>query len=278
MPEQFVNPSPNMSAGSLICFDFPCAGVGAGVEEPPQEAGTDKYCAFSADHLIYGNVNLKAPGIEELYGALGNPVKEQGHPFMREYSREGDPEFEQEDPTKGVHGPLFHDQVLDIDRGIQVNHTGRLSGGFAEFFASKPFFSSVVVSAVSVAPVRAGTQSIRLRKFVNWLEPQPEEPNRWYWRRAIQNNELMFTADVRIPDPTSIVQPDGSAASFEAEAVYKLVFQWKFWKYTGDPAYPSNPPDPEDDASNCNRLGISGFDEAMAFEVVQATHELGGSD
>ncbi len=243
---------------------------GLGVEQPHTAPGIPGYVAYCAEHRVFGNVNLHPPGIEALYGPLGNPRLEQGHPFMREY----DP-LEQEDPTKGLYGDVHHDQVLDIDRGIQINHTGRLSGSFVEFIASKPFFSSVIASAVCVQPVTASTQSIRLKKFVNWLEPGTEQPNTWFWRPTTTTFELLYTGDVRVDDPTQI--PD-SPVSFEPEAVYKLVLQWKFWKYMGGPPYPNDPPDPDASDSNCKRLGISGFDEAMAFEVVRETHELGGED
>ncbi len=270
MPEQFVNPSYFMQAGSLISFDFPCKDYdparSIGVEQPSTEVGSDTYVAFSDPisgpdpHRVWGNVNLRGPVTEALYGKLGNPAREQGHPFMKEY----DP-AEQEDPTEGEHGDVYHDQIVDIDRGIQINHTGRLSGDFSTVLASKPFFSTIIVSAVAVAPVVATTASIRLESFKNWLEPEEEAPNVWYWRRGNPNTqELMFTSDARLgPDP----------AIFEPEAVYKLVFSWKFWKYTGAVS-PDVPPDPEGGGSDFIRLGISGFDEAIAFEVSSQTHEI----
>jgi hypothetical protein len=258
MPEQFVNPPHNMEAGSLISFDFPCVDMppsGIGVEQPSQAVGSDTYVAYCDDHRIFGNVNLKAPAIERLYGKLGNPKREQGHPFMKEYD-----DTEPEDPTANVH----HDQIVDIDRGIQINHTGRLSGDFSPYFASKPFFSTITISAVAVAPVTPSTASIQLQSFKNWLEPQAEGPNVWYWRKGDPSTEeLMFTSDVRIADPQTL--------GFEAEALYKLVYRWKFWKYTATP-YPDTPPDPQ--AGDVIRLGISGFDEAIAFEVSGETHVL----
>jgi hypothetical protein len=252
-----------MEAGSLISFDFPCADMPPrqiGVEQPSPAVGSDTYVAYSdpADHQVWGNVNLRGPVTEALYGQLGNPEREQGHPFIKEY----DPE--QEDPTLGHHGEVYHDQIVDIDRGIQINHTGRLSGDFSTVFASKPFFTTIIVSAVAVAPVVAATASIRLASFNNWLAPEAEAPNVWYWRKGDPNtHELMFTSDVRLG-------PDSS--NFEAEAVYKLVFGWKFWKYTGAVA-PDDPPDPEV-GGDFIRLGISGFDEAIAFEVSSQTYEL----
>jgi len=264
MPEQFVNPSPFMEAGSIICFDFPCKDIprGIGVEQPSPAAGSDTYVAYSSgDHRVWGNLNLRAPGIELLYGRLGKPKRQQGHPFIKEF----DP-GEQEDPTAGEYGDVFLDQIVDIDRGVQINHTGRLSGDFSPFFASKPFYSTILVSAVPVDPVDAGSASIRLTSFIKWLEPMPEAPNVWYWRKSDPNTqELMFTSDVRLgPDP----------AIFKAEVVYKLVLRWKFWKYTGPAPYPANPPNPEDPASKCIGLNIRGFDDAITFEVSSPTHEL----
>lgn len=264
MPAQFVNPVPQMKAGSILCFDFPCADLqrpDISIEQPSPIVGSDTYVAFSdpADHRVWGNVNLRSPAPEALYGRLGNPAREQGHPFMKEY----DPE--QEDPTEGEFGDVYHDQIVDIDRGIQINHTGRLSGDFATFFASKPFFSTILVSAVAVAPVQPATASIQLGNFKNWLTPMGEAPNVWYWRMGTRDGELMFTADVRLA-PGQVI--------FEPEAVYKLVFRWKFWKYTGADPAPDTPPDPAGGGRDFVRLGISGFDEAIAFEVSSATEEL----
>jgi hypothetical protein len=261
MPVQFVNPVPHMEAGSILCFDFPCGDPqrpDISIEQPSFRVGSDTYVAYSdpADHRVWGNVNLRSPATEALYGKLGRPAREQGHPFLKEFDL-----AEQEDPASEV----FHDQIVDIDRGIQINHTGRLSGDFATFFASKPFFSTILVSAVAVAPVQPATASIQLENFINWLTPMGEAPNVWYWRMGIRDRELMFTADVRLA-PGQVI--------FEPEAVYKLVFRWKFWKYTGADPAPDTPPDPAGGGTDFARLGISGFDEAIAFEVSSPTHEL----
>lgn len=254
MPDQFVNPSPNLPLSHFIAFDFPCEEIGEGVIQ----AGS--YSAVNT----FGNVNLKAPGIEQLYGTLGNPPREQGHPFMKQYAGAlGGKDLEAKDP--GL--PTFHDQVLDIDRGIQIDHTGRLSGSFVEFLASKPFFSVVKVSAVPHAPVVASSQSIPLATFTRWLEPAANGPNVWFWRAGSSSQELLFTLHIRIDDLSQI--PGG--ASFQPEAVYKLVVQWKFWKYTGQPPYPGTPPD---DPQFRTRLPLSGFDEAMSFEVISATKNM----
>jgi hypothetical protein len=254
MSQQFVNPAPSMTAQKVLFFDFPCVSAGHGVEQPPAAVGSGGYCAYTTESVkTCGNVNLRAPGIEQLYGLLGSPPREQGHPFIKEL----DP-LQPADPTQGI----FHDQSLDIDRGFQTDHTGRLSGDFVELLASKPFFSSVVVYATCVSPVEPTTSSIQLNRFMNWLEPRPEAPNVWYWRTA-GNNELLFTAHSVINDPSNI-----NGASLQPEANYKLIYQWKFWKYIGSLPYPETPPDPVANRDQCERMGISGFDEAMAFEVI----------
>lgn len=251
MPEQFVNPSPNLKVEGFLFFDFPCERPGEGVAEAPLSAGSGRYSAVGC----FGNVNLDAPVTEALYGPLGNPRLEQGHPFMKEYDPRGAVPRESEDP-------VAHDQVVDIDRGIQIDHTGRLSGSFVDAIASKPYFSLVIISAVSVAPVATTTASIPLGTFRTWLEPQREGPNVWFRRSGTTTNELLFSAHVMIDSPQRM--------RFIPEAVYKLVYQWKFYKYTDVP-YPDEVPVP---GRNTERLGISGFDEAIAFEVIGQTEDL----
>ena len=253
MPEQFVNPLPSMQVSGLISFDFPCIDPPTGsiyVEQPSPAVNSNTYVAFSSNNKPFGNVNLRRPAIEELYGLLGNPPRQQGHPFMKEW----DP-LEPEDPTAGVH----HDQILDIDRGFQINFTGRLSGSFIQWMVGRPAFSTIEVSAVAMTPVAAFTPSISLVRHSNWLDPQAEAPNVWYWRMGVQDKELMFTSHVR----------DQANRFFQAETMYKLVYQWKFWKYTGAAPYPANPPAAP--GAGVARLGVSGFDEAISFEVSSAT-------
>ena len=259
MPEQFVNPSPNLRVTDWLFFDFPCEGT------PP----VDSKSTYKAPGSYIGpNVNLTPPAIEQIYGQLGSPKKEQGHPFIREYWGP-----EPEDPKeKGLVGGV--DQVLDIDRGIRTNHTARLSGGFVRFIAGKPFFSSVKVSAVAVASVTAATASINLGTVTVWLTPNTPGPNVWFWHENDSaTNELLFTRDVIIRPPLGQYEsPPG--VGFTAESVYKLVYQWKFWRYAG-PVAPATPPsNPESDPKNCERMPMSGFDESIAFEVISKTVSL----
>lgn len=259
MPEQFVNPSPRMRVQGFLSFDFPCEFAGEGVAQAPPRPATGSYSAVGC----FGNVNLEAPVTETLYGKLGTPELEQGHPFMKEYDPRGITPVEPGDPTFSTGGvPVGHDQVVDIDRGIQIDHTGRLSGSFVDAIASKPYFSQVIVSAVSVAPVVAATASIPLETFTNWLEPEPEAPRVWFWRLGNPaTNELLFSAHVRIADPYG--------QGLRPENVYKLVYQWKFYKFIGS-SYPDTPPA---NIGRSQRMPISGFDEAIAFEVIGATTE-----
>jgi hypothetical protein len=252
MTQQFVNPSPNMNVQGFLFFDFPSSLPSIGVSQAPPAAGSGAYSAVGC----FGNVNLRAPVTEALYGPLGNPPLEQGHPFMKESIAEP------EDPTVGLGGQVNHDQIVDIDHAFQLDHTGRLSGSFVDAIASKPYFSTVIVSAVAVAPVVAATASIPLAKYTEWLEPRAENRNVWFFRQGTTTSELLFSAHVRIDDPRR--------AGFIEESVYKLVYQWKFWKYTRTP-FPDDPPDP---IRNSERLGISGFDEAITFEVIGKTEDL----
>jgi hypothetical protein len=263
MTTLFVNPAPDQTIERYLGFDFPCSQIGVGVEQPPSAPGTTGYCPFvnPATGLppAYGNVNLRSPGIESLYGRLGTPRREQGHPFIKESPNEP------EDPPAR---PVGYDLIVDIDHGIQINHTARLSGSFVDLLASKPFLSTVIATAT---PTDSNGHSVRLGKFVNWLEPQAEGPNVWFWRNpGASTSELLFTAHIYIPNPTRI-QVDGAVNSLTAEAIYKLVFQWKFYKWVGNAPAPVDPPDPETTPNATQRMGISGFDEATSFEVIRKT-------
>jgi hypothetical protein len=261
MPEQFVNPSPKLGISGFLFFDFPCEEKSEGVAQ----VGVETYSAAGT----FGNVNLTTPGIEQPYGKLGNPPRDQGHPFIKEYAASSGAVEEAEDSNYvAMEGIIHHDLVIDIDRGIQINHTGRLSGSFVEFVASKPYMSEVKVSAVSVTPSESGSASIQLATFINWLEPQKNAPNVWFWKDdPCLTRELLFTAHLRIDDLTQI----SAGVGFKPEAVYKLVFQWMFWKFTGPPPYSDEPPE---DRELLMRAPISGFDEAIVFEVKSASRDL----
>jgi hypothetical protein len=214
----FVNPLPDLRVRHLLQFDYPAD--------------------YHAPRCL-PNINVEAPGAEAIYGLLGTPPKEQGHPCIREQRPEA------EDPRIRP----YQDQVLDIDRPIQINHTGRLSGSFVKYIAHDPYFSVVKIYVDPVAP--AGSPPIRLSQNQEKLKPQAQAPNVWYWNDPATRNELLYTAHVVIQNPR--------AAGLRPEQVYKLVCKWEFWDESGQ---------------RRERMPISGFNEAVAFEVIAATENM----
>ena len=252
MPEQFVNPSPNMNVQGLLCFDFPCEG-----SEAIDIASTYRNTNPAKESLP--NFNLAATGTERLYGAgggLGSPKKEQGHPYISEKEIGAAP------PYGEVEDPSHVDQIVDADRGMFLCHTGRLSGGFVPSLAGTPNFSIVKVTAVAVSPVPDPNKSIILDPGTKvWLTPKAMAANVWFWKPGTTTNELIYSAHYEIDQALSALQ-------FVPEAIYKLVFHWEFWRVkTGLPT-PSNPPNTGPDT---DRLPISGFDESIAFQVSTGT-------
>lgn len=232
MPEQFVNPSPLLQVRHYISFDFPALG-GNTIAAPSD------YCATGT----LPNVNLEATVTERVYGLLGNPPREQGHPLIKESPGE-------------IEDPSPVDQVLDIDQGMAVYHTGRLSGSLVPFLACDQFCSKVVVTALAVAPHRIHENSIQMNSIVRTLEAQPSGANVWFWRNNDPNTkELLFTAT------TLLNAQQAQQIGFRREQVYKLVFQWQFWQC-------------DKQKNLTKRMPISGFDESIAFEVISATEAL----
>jgi hypothetical protein len=247
MPEQFLNPSPSTPITRLLFFDFPCDGSTA----------VNTASTYRANGCP-PNYNLAATGVEQLYGLLGSPGKEQGHPYMREAASSG-AGGEAEDPTEV-------DQIVDMDRGMEICHTGRLSGSLVPLIASKPQYSIVKITAVSVSLVGPTTQSIQIQPGIaTWLEPGTNTQNTWFYRMSggVRQDELLYSARRLIT--TAI-----SGLGFTAETVYKLVYHWEFWKDTGDPPYPDVP----NTSRPRERLPISGFDESIAFQVITRTGPL----
>ena len=224
MPMQsFVNPLPNLRVSHFLQFDFPVA-----------------QRLYSAPWPCLPNANLEPPGTEYLYGKLGTPKQEQGHPCLREL-----PFPEGEDPG----WPYYHDQVLDLDRGISFNHTGRLSGSFVKYLAHDQYQSIVKMSA---HPVTSGGSVINIDSTQKPLTPAAAGPNVWFWKDEKARNELIYTAHINL-------DPDEVAAKFKPENVYKLVCRWEFWDYS---------------TRERARMPISGFDEAVAFEVIHRTDNM----
>src|SRR5262245_36480967 len=216
----FVNPLPGLKASHLLQFDFP-----------------SDYRAPDT----YPNINIEAPGIEQMYGKLGTPAKEQGHPSLCEQSP-----VEAEDPNTYP----FQDQVVDIDRCVVVHHTARLSGSFARFLASENYQSIVRLDA---QPITSGGALIRLTGatgIVATLRPQTPAKNVWFWQNPTTREELIFTANIEF-NPRRV--------GLQAENVYKLIARWEFYDRSITPA---------------ERMPISGFDETVAFEVIARTANL----
>lgn len=215
----FVNPVPGLKASHFLAFDFPVDGR--------------KYCASGT----FPNINLYAPGIEQLYGQLGNPARQQGNPCMFETA----PEVE--DP----HVAPLQDQIIDIDREVSIYHTGRLSGSFVPFIANNLFQSTVRIDAIQN---QDGT-SVNLDTIVRDLTPGANAANSWFWlSNAVPGGrpELLFTACTTFhPRRKGLV----------AGELYKLNIRWEF-RYLGFPQGPV-------------RTGISGFDETVAFQVSEPT-------
>ena len=212
-----INPLPNLKVSHLLLFDYP------------------------ADYHAKGtlpNINIEPPGIEQMYGKLGTPAKEQGHPLIKEAKPEA------EDPAVRP----FQDQTLDIDRKVLINHTGRLSGSFVRYIANDKCASIVKLYATPVAPATGISLPIDEQKQP--LTPQTDAANVWYWRNATDRNELLYTVQAEFKPKDK---------GFKPEVVYTLVSKWEFWDYSGDRA---------------ERMPISGFDEGVTFEIISATQNL----
>jgi hypothetical protein len=218
MPDQFVNPSPNTPLKHVLAFDFP--------------AHKDLYRAKNC----LANINIDAPAIEQMYGLLGTPGREQGHPCIREFALGEQVPVEAEDPNVFP----YQDQVVDIERGIEINFTGRLSGSFAKYLANDKFYSRVRMFAHPLAPAEGNPVEI-YDKTVS-LDPAAEGPNVWFWLGPAKL-ELLYTAHARI----------NAVSYLKSEQIYKLIAKWEFY---------------EKDGKKLNRMPISGFDEAVTFEVI----------
>jgi hypothetical protein len=232
MPEMFVNPLPGVKVEKFLAFDFPSVPLTGGGNEYEGEA-------------FLGNTFLPdLPAVQELYNRLGNPPRDQGKPKIRER----DPEAE--DPS----GPQTHDQVLDIDNAIQINHTGRLSGDLIKLLFGHckcDFYSEIVVTATNVKDNTA--PSITLATRCDPVIAKPKAKNVWFFKNPATKQELVFTLDKIIDDPYT--------AGLRAENVYKMIIEWKFWTACKDP----------ENEKPRTRLPISGYDESLSFEVISAT-------
>jgi hypothetical protein len=193
---------------------------------------------FPADYHSTGavpNSKTEPPAIEEMYAKLGTPAKDQAHPAILEH-RPGT-----EDSRNAAH----QFQTLDIDLKIQICHTGRLSGNFVKYIAKSPYHSIVEIFAVPIAPSIGNP--IPLYHEERKLEARNDGANAWHWKDPAERMELIYTAQAIIDPRDKGLQP---------EQIYKLVSKWGFWDYSG---------------VSKERMSISGFDEAVTFEVIEKT-------
>ncbi len=209
----FVNPAPDLKAEDLVQFDFPA-----------------DYCATG----MLPNINIAPPGIEQIYGTLGTPPKEQGHPIVKEATPEA------EDPNVTP----YQDQIIDIDRNARIYHTGRLSGSLARFLESGNFESRVKIAAMRLTDA---SEYVTIDTIVRPLTAVTEAENVWFYRDPSTRAELLFTAYVEF---------DPSTKGLLAGNLYKLTFRWEFWDVRVTPN---------------QRMPISGFDETVTIEVCEAT-------
>ncbi len=235
MANTFVNPLPKIDVHTIIAFDFPTL---------PGPLGKNKYEAKS----YLGNLKTDAPAIQDLYGKLGYPKMDQGHPLIREHADAPQKAYEGGDPDgSAAVNYNYHDQTVDIDRAIRINHTGRLSGSFARYIACPDNYSKVKVMATDLT--ENGNTLTLDTQIVDLTPVQPQDVNKWYWQDPAARNELIFTLDTIIDDPKK--------AGLKAEHLYKLLVKWEFWT--------KNPQE---------RMPMSGFNDEITFEVISKTVDL----
>lgn len=183
-----------------------------------------------------GNVDPgpNLPEIENWYGQLGNPRRNQGWPCIMEWR----PEVE--DPRVAP----WIDQLVDEDKQAVLYHTGRLSGDMVYELADKTHFSVVTAYAV---PYKSGN-AIKLHASGDVpLEPAPSKgPNAWFWHSP---QELLYTLMVKF------LPKDGGLVTGE---VYKLLVEWEF--YHTIPATGRRHLEP-----------FAGFDDSVTFKVMAQT-------
>ena len=131
--------------------------------------------------------------------------------------------------------------VLDINDDIVIDHTGRLSGTFVKFLASDQFSSVVRIFA---HPETSNDSIIELPSLDVSLKPAAaKNPDVWFWDNPATKTVLIMSRHLVVK----------ASEYFKPENVYKLICKWEFYENTC----------PKE------RLPISGFDEAVAFEVIK---------
>jgi hypothetical protein len=129
-----------------------------------------------------------------------------------------------------------------------------LSGSFVKSFAYIPGYVSIVKMHVVGLTNGDGTPVQIYQLGPMALTPSPVKvANQWYWEDAAKEQELICTAHC-------VLNPSDWKRLKLEPGIYNLVINWEFWDK-------SNPEKPK-------RLPISGFDEAVSFELSAATYML----
>jgi hypothetical protein len=206
-----LNPVGPMGITKFGSFDFPLG----------LQADTCKGNVDPGPHL---------PLIEEWYGKMGTPPRQQGWPCIMEHQ----PGVE--DP--GV-APWIDLLIHDKKRALIFN-TGRLSGDMALELADDTHNSVVTVHAV---PYKTGNAVPLYNKSVT-LQPQPTKaPDVWFWH---SETELIYTLMVDfVPE----------AKKLAVGEVYKLLVEWEF--YHTIPANGKKHLEP-----------FAGFDDSITFKII----------
>ena len=152
--ESFVNPIGSIPVRAFLSFDFP-----AGLRTPGCQPNTDPEGI--------------EPMHEEVYGSQGMPAAEQGFPCLYERPQ---PFVEAEDP-----GWLLwprHDQIVDQDHAVCVDHTARLSGSFVKYLIQENHKSIVKIYAV---PLTFSGNPIELDEQTRPITANAVAANQWFF-------------------------------------------------------------------------------------------------
>jgi len=191
-------------------------------------------------HAIDCPSNLNSaiePEKHDVYGRLGYPPREQGFPLMRENIIE---------PITTKLLP-YHDQIVDRDREANIFHTGRLSGSFVQYIVQPNHKSRV---KMHIRPLDHDGPVVTLYDLEVPLVAGGNIADTWFWLDSNTRNELIYTANAVISKGWHGMKP----------GIYKLIVHWEFWDYK--------------DQKNKTRMPMSGFCDAISFELVEETGYL----
>ncbi len=231
MSTLWLNPLPKQPIGSFLCFDFPA-------DKAPLLFGSHPYCSTNGAP----NVDFATEEIESLYGNLGVPERPQAQPRIYELPQgTGDP------------GLKKHDQMIDVDHQIIINHTARISGDFIPWLINPKFQMLITVDAL---PETTAATPINLSTITIPLEPQAENVNVCFWRNPAAGNPAR--PDPRFPPELLMnIKLEGKTCKeygLKPEELYKLMIRWSLW-YTYD-------------KKTKERVPVGGFTETEAFQVI----------